>query len=148
MFPTVEQHRLSVLLPAAALALLLSAGQACAQARLQTMQSGRCQHNGGRGQPNSRQQLNALRTSLQNNMRRLNALEQTGQLTSVQLQAMNQLQSDLQNAMQQLTALQKAHPGTPWAKLAERDLAMLPGLAWESAVVKPPPKANPLPGRP
>ncbi len=105
MFSTVAHHGIRVLLPAAVLALLLAAGEARAQARLQTRQNAQCQHNGGQAQPNDRQQLSALRRSMQSSMRQLNAL-QTGQLTSAQLQAVNDLQNALQNALQQLSALQ------------------------------------------
>ena len=60
MFSTVAHHGIRVLLPAAVLALLLAAGEARAQARLQTRQNAQCQHNGGQAQPNDRQQLSAL----------------------------------------------------------------------------------------
>lgn len=106
MFPIVKRHRIGFLLSAAGLALLLSAGQACAQPRTLTRQGAHCQR---QGQPNSQQQLNALRTSLQRNLQQLNALEQTGQLTTVQLQAVNQLQSAMQNALQQLGTVQNGN---------------------------------------
>jgi hypothetical protein len=106
MFSTVQHRGISVWWPAVVLASMLSAGEAWAQARLQTRQNGQCQHNGGQAQLNSQQQQNSLRRSLQSSLRQLNALQQTAQLTSAQLQAVNDLQIALQNALQQLSALQ------------------------------------------
>ena len=94
MFSTVQHPGIRVLLPAAALGFMLSAGEAWAQARLQaTRQNGQCQHNGGQAQLNSQQQLNALRTALRSSLRQLNTSQQTGQLASAQLQAVNDLKT-------------------------------------------------------
>ncbi len=51
----------------------------------------------------------------------------------------------MEAAAEEFEAIQESHPGTPWAKLAERELALKPGLAWEAAAIKPPPppKADP-----
>lgn len=45
-------------------------------------------------------------------------------------------------ARERFTAVAKAHPNTPWAALAEADLAAKPGLAWEPATVKQPEPAK------
>jgi hypothetical protein len=44
-----------------------------------------------------------------------------------------------EDAREEFAAVAKAHAGTPWAKLAERELALKPGLQWVGADVKPPP---------
>ena len=85
----------AVMLPAAAVALLLSAPEVQAQARLQNRQSAGCQQNGGQGQATARQELRALQNALQ----RLAALQQSGQLSAAQLQTVNQLQSALQESI-------------------------------------------------
>ena len=85
----------AVMLPAAAVALLLSAPEVRAQARLQNRQSAGCQQNGGQGQARARKELRALQNALQ----RLTALQQSGQLSAAQLQTVNQLQSALQESI-------------------------------------------------
>jgi hypothetical protein len=134
MFATVKHHGIRILLPAAVLALLLPEGKTHAQARLQTRQNVQCQRTGGQGQPNSQQQLNALRNAMQNTMRQLNASQQTAQLTSAQLQAVNDLQSALQNALQQLNALQNG----------SSTLSQLQILSQQQAGSAPPPRAAPM----
>ena len=130
MFSTVQHAGIRVLLPAAALGFMLSAGEAWAQARLQaTRQNGQCQHNGGQAQLNSQQQLNALRTPLRSSLRQLNTLQQTGQLASAQLQAVNDLQNALQNALQQLSALQNVSSTPSQLQiLAQQQLRAAPTL--------------------
>jgi hypothetical protein len=55
----------------------------------------------------------------------------------------------VEEAQEGFEAVKKAHPETPWAKLAERELALKPGLGWVSADVKPPPvKVDPKKKRP
>lgn len=44
----------------------------------------------------------------------------------------------MEQARERLAKVAKDHPNTPWAELAERDLAEKPGLMWEPAAVKPP----------
>jgi hypothetical protein len=50
-----------------------------------------------------------MRNALQSQLQQLNALQQTGQLSTAQLLAVNQLTSTMQNALQQLRALQNAN---------------------------------------
>jgi hypothetical protein len=109
----VKSWSICVLLPAAVLALLLSADDAQAQRRTQNGQSGQCQRNGGQGGQTGQLRLNALRNALQNNLQQLNALQQSGQLTTAQLQMVSQLQSSLQNALQQVNAFQQNGNLTP-----------------------------------
>src|SRR5579871_4026886 len=106
MVSTLQPRGIHILLPAAALTVVLSAGPAWGQARLQSRQNGSCPHNGGQASLSSRPQFNALRTAMQNSLRQLKALEQTGQLTAVQLQAVDQMQSTLHNALRQLSTPQ------------------------------------------
>ncbi|CAN5444216.1 hypothetical protein BH11PLA2_BH11PLA2_15260 [soil metagenome] len=44
-----------------------------------------------------------------------------------------------EEARADMATLKETYPGTPWAKLAERDLKTEPGLKWVGSVVKPPP---------
>ena len=111
MFSTAQSWSIHILLPAAAFTLLLPANEARAQGRLQSRQGNHCQHNGNPAQLTSRQQANTLRNVLRSQLQQLNALQQTGQLNAVQLQAASQLQSALQQliALQQLAALQNSN---------------------------------------
>ena len=102
MLATSHHCGITLLLPAAALALMLPAERVQAQGRLQTRQQSGCQQNGGQARLSGQRQLNTLQNRLQTAVQQLNALQQSGQLTAAQLQAVSQLQSALQNALQQL----------------------------------------------
>lgn len=61
-------------------------------------------------------------------------------LTNVEkMHSKGEIRSLAEEAREEFAAMGKAHPGTPWAKLADRELDAKPGLQWVSAEVKPPP---------
>jgi hypothetical protein len=102
MVCTLHGWSIKVAVFAAALTLTLSTEQVHAQGRIQSrQQGGGCQHSGFQTQLNGRRQLNSVQNRLQTTLRQLNALQQSGRLTSAQLQAVSQLQSALQSALQQ-----------------------------------------------
>jgi len=45
----------------------------------------------------------------------------------------------LEESLAEFEDVAKTNPGTPWARLAERELTAKPGLGWVAAEVKPPP---------
>lgn len=49
-----------------------------------------------------------------------------------------------ESARERFAVVVKDHPGTPWAALAEAELAIKPGLAWEAAAVKLPEPPKPM----
>lgn len=93
---TVQRWGIPVLVAIAWLALGLPAEQVRAQSQRQSRSSTSCPQSG------SPSQLSSLQSNLQNTLQQLNALQQSGQLTTSQLQAVSQLQSALQNVLQQL----------------------------------------------
>jgi hypothetical protein len=122
MHLTVSSWGFKVFFPAAALALLVPAGQVQAQRGPQqgglALQQGVFgQHNGQnqgfqvRGQAQQtqnaqslQQQLTALKTALENALQQLNTLLQSGTLTAGQVKPATQLQTALQNALKQVNA--------------------------------------------
>lgn len=56
-----------------------------------------------------------------------------------------EIRSLVEEAHSEFAAIIKAQAGTPWAKLAERELNGRPGYTWVSAEVKPPPPPPKLP---
>jgi inactivated superfamily I helicase len=48
-----------------------------------------------------------------------------------------------EDARADLETVKDKYPGSPWAKLAERELAVLPGLDWKAGEVKPPAPPKP-----
>lgn len=53
-----------------------------------------------------------------------------------------QAEKDAEAARQYLKRVVEEHPGTPWARLAERELATPLGFRWEETYVKPPRRPN------
>jgi hypothetical protein len=105
MFSTVQQWGIRVFFAAGLFMFCLPAAQAQVQGRLQTRQNAPCQQSVGQARLTARQQPNALRAILRNQLQQLNALQQSAQLTSAQLQAISQLQSAYQTALLQMAAL-------------------------------------------